>query len=273
MAKILINGAADDRLDALDRGLQYGDGLFETLRIHAGLPLLWEAHLARLTQGCERLGIPTPEAERLREEAERLCAGVADGVLKIIVTRGSGGRGYRPPGRPRPTRLLAVYPYPDYPADNRSRGVEVRLCETRLGLNPALAGLKHLNRLEQVLGRAEWNDTTIAEGLMRDIEGNIIEGTMSNVFVVQAGRLRTPGLSRCGVAGVMRARVLAEAATLGIPSEECRLGVADLETADELFLTNSVIGIWPVRRFAGRDFAAPGPLTTRLAERLGAMYV
>ena len=273
MAKILINGAADDRLDALDRGLQYGDGLFETLRIRGGRPLLWEAHVARLQRGCERLGIPAPAEALLRDEATRLCTGVGDGVLKIVVTRGNGGRGYGPQRVPKVTRLLARFPFPAYPADNWSRGVAVRLCETRLGHNPALAGVKHLNRLEQVLARAEWDDPDIAEGLMQDIEGNVIEGTMSNLFVVQAGRLRTPGLSRCGVAGVMRARVLDEAVALGIAAEEGRIGVDDLDAADELFLTNSVIGVWPVRRFAERDFAAPGPLTTRLAERLEAMHV
>ena len=273
MAEILINGVEADCLDALDRGLQYGDGLFETLRIRAGRPCLWPAHLARLTQGCARLGIPMPAEGLLRREADQLCAGGGDGVLKIVLTRGSGGRGYRPPQVPEPTRLLAVFPAPDHPPENRTQGVTVRICDTRLGLNPALAGLKHLNRLEQVLARAEWDDPDIAEGLMQDIEGNIIEGTMSNLFVVQAGHLRTPELSRCGVAGVMRARVMAEAGALGIPVEEGRLGLDDLTGADELFLTNSVIGLWPVRRLQGRDYAAPGPVTARLAAAVEAVDV
>lgn len=264
MVSTLINGIETLDIDAQDRGFQYGDGLFETLRIRAGRPCLWSLHLARLAHGCGRLGLPMPDEILLRGEADRLCRGEADGVLKIVLTRGSGGRGYRPPENPTPTRLLARFPVPDHPPENRTQGVAVRICDTRLGLNPALAGLKHLNRLEQVLARAEWCDIDIAEGLMQDIEGNIIEGTMSNLFVVQAGILRTPELSCCGVAGVMRARVMAEAGALGIPVDESRLGLHDLTAADELFLTNSVIGIWPVRRLAGRDYA-PGPLTTHLA--------
>ncbi len=273
VAKILINGEAGDRIDVLDRGLQYGDGLFETLRVRAGRPCLWAAHLARLRRGCERLGIAMPAEARLRDEAGRLCAGLDDGVLKIVLTRGPGGRGYRPPRDARPTRLLAVFPAPDYPPQYAQAGVAARLCDTRLGLNPALAGLKHLNRLEQVLARAEWDEPGIAEGLMLDIEGNVIEGTMSNLFMVRAGRLCTPGLSRCGVAGVMRARVMAEAGAQGIPVEEGRIGLRDLAAADELFLTNSVIGVWPVRRLDGRDYVAPGPLTARLAAAVEAADV
>ncbi len=265
MAKILINGSETDRLDALDRGLHYGDGLFETLRIRAGRPRLWSAHVARLAHGCERLGLPLPAEALLRDEADQLCGGMADGVLKIVLTRGPGGRGYRPPHDVAPTRLLAVFPAPVHAPEYATQGVAVRLCDTRLGHSPALAGLKHLNRLEQVLARAEWDDPDIAEGLMQDIEGNIIEGTMSNLFVVQGERLRTPALSRCGVAGVMRAQVMAAAAAQGIAVEEGRLGLKELAAADELFLTNSVIGLWPVRRFEGNDYAAPGPLTARLA--------
>ncbi|MCF6211174.1 MAG: aminodeoxychorismate lyase [Gammaproteobacteria bacterium] len=264
LVSTLINGIETCDIDAQDRGFQYGDGLFETLRIRANRPCLWSQHLARLAHGCGRLGLLMPDETLLRDEVDRLCRDEADGVLKIVLTRGSGGRGYRPPEDPTPTRLLTRFPAADYPPENRTQGVVVRICDTRLGLNPALAGLKHLNRLEQVLARAEWSDTDIAEGLMQDIEGNIIEGTMSNLFVVQAGILRTPGLSRCGVAGVMRARVMAEAEVLGIPVNEGRLGLRDLAAADEVFLTNSVIGIWPVRQLVGCDYV-PGPLTTHLA--------
>ncbi len=271
VVNILINGIETGQLDALDRGLQYGDGLFETLRIQQGQPRHWAAHMARLAHGCERLGLPMPDEVLLRDEATRLCREAQndiDGVLKIVLTRGSGGRGYRPPLTLVVTRLLARFPLPDYPPQNAMQGVVVRLCDTRLGLNPALAGLKHLNRLEQVLARAEWQDTGIAEGLMQDIEGNVIEGTMSNLFMVKAGSLRTPELSRCGVTGVMRAQVMTAAEGLGIPVGEGRLGLRDLAAADELFLCNSVIGIWPVRELAGRTYV-PGPVTARLAAAVG----
>lgn len=269
VTRILINGIEGRHIDALDRGLQYGDGLFETLRIRDGRPRHWDEHMQRLAEGCARLRLPAVETEPLAAEARLLSQGVADGVLKIVLTRGDSGRGYAPPVVVRPTRLLALFPPPSYPPAVAREGVAVRVCDTRLGHSPALAGIKHLNRLEQVLARAEWKDRGTAEGLMLDNEGNVIEGTMSNLFLLRDGRLSTPELSRCGVAGVTRARVMRLAPSLGMAVEQRRIAIDDLAAADELFLTNSVIGLWPVRHCAGRDYT-PGPLTARLAEALEA---
>lgn len=265
---MLIDGTDTDRIAADDRGLLYGDGLFETLAVRNGLPQLWSQHMARLEQGCARFGIVPPERELLLAEARGLCANSGQAVLKIIVTRGSGGRGYRPAPHGVPRRILSLHPWPDYPAEWQRQGVVVRLCETRLGRNPRLAGIKHLNRLEQVLARSEWDDAEVAEGLMLDADGALIEGTMSNVFVVRAGRLLTPALEACGVAGVMRAHLLERAAQLGVICEATALGLADVRSADEVFLCNSLIGIWPVRRFQDTVYA-PGPLTRRLQQALG----
>jgi 4-amino-4-deoxychorismate lyase len=269
VSRILVNGKETDSLSALDRGLQYGDGLFETLALKGGQPVYWERHMARLMRGCQRLAIPLPDTEQLAAEARRLGEGWEAGVLKIMVTRGGGGRGYGIPTTQHPTRILALFPVPDYPAANWTQGVAVRVCATRLGLNPALAGLKHLNRLEQVLARGEWQDDTIAEGLMRDVEGRVIEGTMTNVFAVRDGRLLTPELTRCGVAGVMREVVLERAPTLGITSDVTPLEMDDLLHSQELFLSNSLIGIWPVRQLGERVFPV-GTVTRRLAEALEA---
>lgn len=269
--QILVNGKAIDGLSVLDRGLQYGDGLFETLRIHEELPQFWDRHMFRLARGCERLQMPAPPLEQLTDEARQLCEARQSGVLKIIFTRGGGGRGYRPPDEVHPSRIVAWFPSPHYPADYARKGVAVRMCDTRLGINPSLAGLKHLNRLEQVLARAEWRDPAVHEGLMRDVEGRVVEGTMSNVFAVRDGCLLTPDLSRCGVAGVMREVVLELAAKLAVPVQECSLEVEALMSAQEVFLTNSLIGIWPVRRLAERDYAV-GPVTQRLAAALEKEY-
>src|SRR5690606_13424665 len=145
-----------------------GDGVFETLAVRDGRCEFWDRHLQRLTRGCEALRLPAPRPDQLGEEAGSLVRDVRQGVLKIIVTRGSGGRGYRPSREAVPTRILMLSEWPVYPDDWHESGVAVRLCEQRLGSQPALAGIKHLNRLEQVLARMEWDDTDIAEGLLCD---------------------------------------------------------------------------------------------------------
>lgn len=247
----LIDGVPADRIPVADRGLQYGDGLFETIAVVDGKPCLWDRHLARLREGCALLSIPPPPEDQLAAEALGLTRGVDRAVLKLILTRGEGGRGYRPPDPPLPRRILRRTPWPAYPDAWRSTGVRVRYCRTRLGHQPLLAGLKHLNRLEQVLARAEWNDPDIAEGLMLDLDGRVVEGTQTNLFVLQDGQLLTPALDRCGVAGVVRGLVLEAAWVLGFRVVEAALTPERLAAADALFLTSSLAGVWPVRELAG----------------------
>jgi 4-amino-4-deoxychorismate lyase len=247
-----VDGIEAATLPADDRGLQYGDGLFETMRIaQGGVPLL-ERHLARLGDGCARLGLPLPDAAALRGELGAACAGVAAGVLKLVLTRGSGERGYRPPQRPAPRRILSLHPSPAVEADAAARGVRARSCTTRLAIGGPLAGLKHLNRLEQVLARAEWRDPGIAEGLMLDAEGTLVGGTMTNLFLLRAGVLHTPTLDRCGVAGVARGLVLECAPEVGLRVEQRRIAPDELAAADALFVCNAVVGIWPLREVDGR---------------------
>lgn len=267
---MLVNGQAQEHIAVADRGLQYGDGLFETIAVSAGLPRLWDRHLRRLSSGCRRLGIAGIDPEELRDEASRVCVGVERGVLKVIVTRGEGGRGYRPARTGKATRIVATYPWPDYPDAYWQRGVAVRMCATRLGRNAALAGLKHLNRLEQVVARREWDDPQIAEGLMLDDGDHVIAGTMSNLFIVTSGRLMTPLLTACGVEGVMRGVILDIADELAIPWEAAPLSRQDLHQAAEVFVCNALIGIWPVRCIEQQGYAV-GPLTELLGERLRAL--
>jgi 4-amino-4-deoxychorismate lyase len=256
---VLINGEAAEQVSFRDRGLQYGDGLFETIAVRHGAPLLWERHAERLCRDAMRLGMAAPDGARLADEAHRLCSGADRAVLKIIVTRGDAGRGYAPAPVAAPTRILSLSRWPVHPVEAEQAGVVVRFCETRLGSNPRLAGIKHLNRLEQVLARAEW-DSDCAEGLMQDESGNVIEGTMSNLFVVSSGIVSTPDVGRCGVAGVMRNWVLERSAGA---ARVAPLGRDDVMRADEIFLTNSVIGVWPVGRLANRVYAV-GPVTRRI---------
>jgi 4-amino-4-deoxychorismate lyase len=251
---LLINGSEGSALEATDRGLLYGDGLFETIAVIDGDMPLWDRHLRRLQHGCRRLGFACPDEVLLRPEAETLVAGTPRCVLKILVTRGSGGEAYRPPAEPSPTRLLQRRSWPAYPESFWRDGIRSRLCQTRLAVGSPVAGLKHLNRLEQVLARQEWSDPQIPEGLTLDDEGLVVEGTMTNLFAQQDGRLLTPPVERCGVAGVMRSLVMEMAAEVGLAVEQRQLTPADIGQAEGLFLTNAVIGIWPVRDLEGSSY-------------------
>lgn len=266
--RILVNGRSTATIDVRDRGLQYGDGVFETLAVLEGKVLRLELHLERLTRGCARLGIVCPDRDTLRGEIESLAADQARSVLKLIVTRGMAARGLHVDPDAQPTRILSLHPWPAYPTQWAQEGVAVRICATVLAEQPALAGIKHLNRLEQVVARREWNDAAIAEGLMRNRQGAIVCGTITNVFIVQNGKVMTPAVDRCGVAGTVRATVLERAHALSIPAVQAVVGDAELAAADEVFLTNALIGIWPVARIDERRLSV-GPLTRRLQAELG----
>jgi 4-amino-4-deoxychorismate lyase len=189
-------------------------------------------------------------------------------VVKVLLTRGTAvARGYAVAGSERPTRVILRYRWEGADPALAHAGVRVRIATLRLGENPHLAGLKHLNRLEQIEARREWSDPGIAEALMFSSSGRLVAGVMSNVFLVAGSRLRTPRLDRCGVAGVMRAAVLSAAQQLGLPAEEEELGAQDLARASEIFLTNALIGLRPVCEVAGRA-VAPGPITRALQEAL-----
>ena len=256
---VWINGRAGTEVDWRDRGLQYGDGLFETMRVRHGAVRLLEFHLERLAAGCARLRIAAPEPALLRREIRRAAAQGAEAVVKLIVTRGVGARGYRPTGRERPTRILSVGALPAHALAAAPAAWTVRLCRTRLGWNEALAGMKTLNRLESVLARAEWRGAAVAEGLMQDADGHVVCGTMSNLFVRRGTVLATPPLDRCGVAGVMRRFVLEQARSAGLRPCERRMRLEDLGAAEEVFMTNAVVGVMPVAelRVAGLRIRPP----------------
>ncbi len=263
---IWINGRAGRELTVLDRGLQYGDGLFETMACQGGRVRFLALHVARLREGCARLGLRT-DAGALAREVEAFAAHAPDATLKLMLTRGTArARGYAVSGEEEPTRILLRYA-PAVSDRAASEGVRVRLAQLRFGENPALAGIKHLNRLEQVLARREWCEPDIAEALLFSSSGLLISGTMSNVFLVRAGMLVTPRLDRCGVAGVMRAAVAQVAPLAGIRLEERALELADLNAAEEIFLTNALMAIRPVRELAGRPMSV-GPLTRHLQQAL-----
>lgn len=259
--RVLVNGAPAVTVSAFDRGLSYGDGLFETIRFIDGVAPLWSRHMDRLRESCIRLRLPAPDAPQLAREAAAVIAGMRDAVVRITLTRGVGERGYAPPPSTVPTRVVAGFDAPAMAGDPYRSGLRVRWCDTRLAAQPLLAGMKHLNRLEQVLARAEWSDPAVGEGLLCDAEGQVISGTMSNLFAVLDGALVTPALDRCGVAGVARAEILASRPGVRIQG----LRPAELARASEVFLSSSVRGILPVQAVGDTVYVA-GPVTRALQQ-------
>ena len=244
----LINGVSSDQISVLDRGFQYGDGVFETIALQKGVLLYWDEHLRRLRKACERLYIPVPDTSLLLHEAQTLSSGVDKGVIKIIISRGIGGRGYQQPDPVTLTRVVSLHNAKDYPQSNWIEGVNVIICDSILGSNKQLAGIKHLNRLEQILARNEWTDVNVAEGIMLDSGNNVIEGTCTNVFMVSNGEVIISSLENCGVEGIMRDIVMKIITATPIPFKVSEIPLNKLLSADEVFLTNSLIGIWPVKK-------------------------
>lgn len=260
-ARMLINGTPADKIPALDRGLAYGDGLFESIRFVAAVAPLWSRHMQRLTESCERLRIPVPDTEQLLCEAREVARDMPQSVVRITVTRGIGERGYALPTSPQPMRVVAAFTPPSIAREAYADGVRLRVCAIRLAEQPLLAGMKHLNRLEQVLARAEWDDPSIADGVLCDSYGRVVSTTMANLFAVVDGVLLTPALDRCGVAGVARTEVLAAhpQAQVGELTLDALLG------ASEVFLSSSVRGILPVCSL-GEHAYVPGALSRGLQQ-------
>lgn len=265
---ILVNGKPENRIDVSDRGLQYGDGLFETIVYRNNTAEFLDAHLKRLSLGCQRLAIPFQQLDQLRLEIDSVIQNLTDDtVIKIIVTRGYGGRGYFADKDIIPTRIISTHLCPSFPDSNYTIGVNLRFCDQILSENSSLAGVKHLNRLEQVLARNEWDDPNVNEGLMSDSHGNVIEGTMSNIFIAKSNRLYTPKLNKSGVAGIMRAQILMLASESYLTVKEDVITKDEVISADEVFVCNSVIGIWPVRSLADTNYPV-GPITKQLQHAL-----
>jgi 4-amino-4-deoxychorismate lyase len=231
------------------------------LRVRASRPLNWAWHWTRLTLDCAKLRLATPPEDLLLAEIARVSPG--DAVVKATVTRGASARGYAIRPGIATTRIVASYPLPEYAPQLASQGARVRRCQLVLATQPRLAGAKTLNRLENVLARSEWDDPAIDEGLLADGEGRVIEATASNVFIVAAGRVLTPSLSRCGVVGAQRERVRELLRLEKVHCEETDLRWSDIAMAGEIFLTNSLIGVCPVRQVDERAYA-PGPVAARL---------
>jgi 4-amino-4-deoxychorismate lyase len=256
--RVLDGSGNPAMLEGNDRGLTYGDGLFETMLVHAGRPVWWREHWQRLAHGAGVLGIPVPEEAAIAAHSLELIAGRPQGVLKLVLTRGVGGRGYEPPEQAGPTVVLSWHSPPD---PDPMAGITLRWCRLRLSEQPVLAGIKHLNRLENVLARAEWNDPDIHEGLLCDAHGRLVCATAGNVFLHIGGRWLSPRLDACGIAGITRDWLLKH-----VPgAAEAELEADAVRRCDALVVCNSLRGIRPVRRLQDQAW----PMSTLVSELRG----
>jgi len=262
---MLVNGKPGNLISVRDRGLLYGDGVFRTMRATQGKVRDWQLHYNKLIHDCNALGIVCPDAALLSTELHDLLKQQPAGVVRLIITRGVGMRGYAPTGCVDPTHLWDIFPLPDYPVDWNVHGIKAQICRLRLSHQPRLAGIKHLNRLENVLSAAESNDADIAEGLMMDKDNNVISGTRSNLFLVLHGKLSTPDLTDSGVAGVQRDRVMHWAAKQKIPMQVRKVRLDDVMNANELFVVNSIIGVWSIRELNLRCWSE-FPVATKIRQ-------
>ncbi len=258
MSEWFEHGSRVESIPVDDRGLQYGDGIFETIAIRDARPRFWTAHIDRLFSGAERLGLQLPVANILQRDLERALAltTVNTGfcTAKLVVTAGVGPRGYgRDSGQPCRT-LVGVFEGDGLPRENYVEGVDTVLCETPISEQPMLAGLKTLNRLDQVLACREWQGGDAFDGLMCDAQERLVCGTRTNLFLIRDNQITTPALDRCGVGGIMRRQILEGLAGNQIDCSVTDIPAAALDDADEVFVCNSQIGVVPVTRCGSRTW-------------------
>jgi len=263
----LVNGEPDALIPPTDRGLLYGDGLFETIAFHGGKSVLWPLHMARLADGCRRLELPPPDAQLLAAECRALLDGAPRAVIRLGITRGSGGRAYFPPAHAEPTRILIRREFPADIDAQRARGIAMRSSPVRLAAGPSvtepLGGLKHTNRLEQVLIARDCLDHAAEEALVLDADGMIVEGLAGNIVVVRDGRMIAPGPHPAAVAGVGLEWLRRSA---GAELQERPFAAAQLRRDDGLWVINSIRGTCRVRTLDGHELAGD-PLLARWQQR------
>ena len=262
---VLLNGLETSQTSVFDRGLLYGQSVFETIAIRQNDFCLLDLHLQRLAKGCEVLSMPLDQTALKNELAlfRKSLKDNAKSVLRITITMGEGGRGYLNPEEPQVSRILSLHDYPAHSSTNWTDGIILGLSDVKLASQPLLAGLKHGNRLEQLMARRSWQ-AGWHEAIVCDYAENVIEATQSNVFIVSDSVIKTPDLSYCGVAGVMREYVIEQAQKFGFEVQIVSLSVAELSQTDEVFVTNSIIGLWPVKQFQQHEFTHFNVATTLL---------
>lgn len=254
----LVNGNFDQAISPVDRGFAYGDGIFRTMVMRNSLPDSWPQHYQKLVADCAAINIVCPSAELLMSDFQQLFDIDEIAVAKIVITRGEGTRGYAPPAVTTPMRVVIKSPMPQYPLNHLMNGVNLHVCNIQIAHQPKLAGIKHLNRLENVMARMEWHDDSIFDGLLLDQQGNVIECTMSNIFARFDNTLITPDLRLCGVAGITRQRIIGLAAMLKLNVEVKNLSYDELLEANEVIICNSLYGAFQVSKIGGTTLPQQG---------------
>jgi branched-chain amino acid aminotransferase len=271
-AAIWMNGRLVDadgpHVSAFDHGLLYGDGVFEGIRFYSRRAFRLEPHLQRLERSAAaiRLELPYTRAdfgEAIRSVIEKTT--LADGYLRLVVTRGDGELGLDPRSCRRPNAIVLAAPLRLF-ADGATHGVDVVIASTRQSspdsLDPRVKSLNYLNR---IMARIEASDAGASEAILLDHSGHIAEGTGDNLFVVRDGVLATPRPTDGALEGITRDVVVGLARTLGIEARETSLSPYDLVVADEAFLTGTGAGLVPIRAVGGRRLqACPGPIFRRI---------
>jgi 4-amino-4-deoxychorismate lyase len=260
----MVNGELSSLVSATNRGLLYGDGVFETIAMFNGVPRFWQLHMDRLVIACEQLEIPLVPQQLLLREVQTVTAGRGQCVVKIVLTRGESGRGYAAGKACAPTRIVSAHVYPEDVQSQAQLGIAAGMCNLRLAVQPRLAGIKHLNRLEQVLARSELSQSDVAEGILLDPDDHVVCATSANIFLVLNGRLLTPRMDRCGVRGVMRAAVLQAFCPL---CEQRRIQLDMLPDAQEVFICNAIRGVIPLTRIEHWEYEI-GPRTREVQQWL-----
>ncbi|MDX7991357.1 aminodeoxychorismate lyase [Xenorhabdus littoralis] len=243
-----INGNQCDLLPVNDRAVQFGDGCFTTIRIERGQPALLPLHIKRLQKGVEKLFMPELDWSCLEHHIKQVVEGCESGVLKVILSRGAGGRGYSIDGTVQTTQLLSLSSYPEQYITQRQKGVSLELSPISMGINPHLAGIKHLNRLEQVLIKRFIEQSKVDDALVLDSDGLLVECCASNIFWRKGKNVYTPDLSQCGVEGIMRQKII-ELLAESDYNLSCIMRYPEaLAHADEVLICNSLMPVIPVNQ-------------------------
>ncbi|WP_035852088.1 aminodeoxychorismate lyase [Deefgea rivuli] len=262
----LVNGVLAESLSLNDRAIQFGDGVFRTMKVVDGRIEFWSQQYAKLVSDCARIGIVAPSEALLLADIALLMP--QNHSIKIIITRGESARGYVAAADLQSNRIVQLAALPAYSPELYTEGAVLRLCRTRASWQPALAGIKHLNRLENVIARREWSDPSIFDGVMLDRDGFVIEGVMSNLFALIDGAWCTPQLDESGVAGVYRSMLLKIVVLDDIPIKERQVSLSDVYSATQVFVCNSLAGCVPVRQFEQQHWAIDANLIHIVQQQL-----
>jgi 4-amino-4-deoxychorismate lyase len=255
----LVNGIPQSQIDIQNRGLAYGDGLFTTAKILNGKIQYLASHLHRLCLGCEKLGLVVPNKIDLSEQLTTVAQKYSLAVLKVIITAGNGGRGYARSVTSHNDVIIMVHDFPKHYDELAINGVTLGESNQQIGINPMLSGLKHLNRLEQVLLRQELSQSKYDDLIVSNVNGDVIEATSANLFFWHNERLCTPDITNSGVNGIMRLRILQSYPDTVIK----KVTLADLNNSQAMFICNCVMGVMPVNRYNGNILSIKLPLSVR----------